>query len=233
MNYTSRIGNEECNNAWKEIISLGISNNDKFLDLLHKISIDSVNNIIHRLYYSGCFSDYLDITLGEFLNGNIKPNDNTVFVAAECGLIKYIEIFRDLDYDIKTKSTYPNAVLKIACKFGRMEMIEWLIKNDFDINFDPELFSVLCYHNDINVCKLLLKLGFDIDTTRPEVQETLIYILKNKKMDLIKLLLKYNVNFNHITNYLNNLSANEDNKKIINILIGNGLTFEDILKIFM
>ncbi|AQN68801.1 ankyrin repeat protein [Saudi moumouvirus] len=233
MNYTNRKGNEECNNAWNEIIGNFMINEIKFINILHKVSIDTLNNIIYRLYYSGCFNDYLDMTFGEFIKGNIKPNDNTIFVVAECGLIKFMEAFQDLGYDIKTKSTYPDAALKIACKFRRIEMIEWLVKNDFDINFDPDLFNVVCYHNDTNVCKTLLQLGFNVDTTKKETQEMLVYILKNKKMDIIDLLVEHNINFNHVVNYLNNSSTNEDNNKLINILIGNDLTFENILKIFM
>nr|AEX62430.1 putative ankyrin repeat protein [Moumouvirus Monve] len=233
MNYTNRKGNEECNNAWNEIIGNFMINEIKFINVLYKVSIDTLNNIIYRLYYSACFNDYLDITLGEFIKGNIKPNDNTTFVVAECGLIKFMEAFLDLGYDIKTKSTYPDAALKIACKFGKMEMIEWLVKNDFDINADHELFNVACYHNDTNVCKTLLELGFHVDTTKRETQEMLIYVLKNKKMEIIDLLVKNNINFNYMVDYLNNLSANEDNNKIINILIGNNLAYEDILKIFM
>ncbi|AGF85020.1 repeat protein [Moumouvirus goulette] len=231
MNYLN--DKYKCNKIWDEIIGNYMINEIKFINILHNVDIDTINNIIYRLYYSRCFNDYIDITCHEFIKGNIKPNDNTIFVIAECGLIKFMEAFRDLGYDIKTKSTYLNAAFKIACKFRQIKMIKWLIENDFDINFDPELFNVACYHDDTDVCKTLLELGFHVDITKNETQELLIYILKNKKMDLIDLFIKHNINFNPLSSYINNLPLDQNNEKIINVLTRNYLTPEDIIKIFI
>lgn len=102
-------------------------------------------------------------------------------------IIKLLLIYEaNLRYNNKT-------LLKLMCEREDYYVIDIFLS--WNAVPHESLLPYMCYHDQIDIVRRLIKMGIDVNTVNPDKYSTgLMYACKNKNVDLVELLLKNGAN---------------------------------------
>lgn len=165
-----------------------------------------VKNAQYDIFYDACLSNDIETIMVLIKHQNINPN----FV------VKYKK----------------QLLLHILCEKNQKEyfkIIDILLKNGIDINTQNEhgntALHIVCFNNNLSLCKLLLKYFPDLNIQNNNGETPLHLSAQYNNFELTKLLLEHGINVNIIDNKGNNAlhyACKNNNKDMIILLLNYG-----------
>ncbi|XP_062594182.1 uncharacterized protein LOC134255675 [Saccostrea cucullata] len=132
---------------------------------------------------------YLVNTYPHLLNIKDNNGENALHAAACGGNIVLFNFLLGKGLDIKTKTDDGKNVLYKCCMNGKLDMCKYLVNTypqllDVTDNSGGNVLHDAAYGGNIELFKLLLEKGFDIETTRNDGQTVLHLSCMNGKLDM-------------------------------------------------
>ncbi|AVL95086.1 hypothetical protein ma699 [Moumouvirus australiensis] len=211
-----------------------LKNNDtsKLEEILSsKNSEDNTYDILYgTLKYNR--PEFYQIIIDSIINGQLLVNYHVLSV------FYYFDdedlMYKFIESDCLTSDQYFDLlkimITKLRGPLSRIKYISQILKKNINLdNNDGILFEIACERYDHHILELILDNGFEVVYHNKYFIQSVKDLIKHRKIDHLKILIKYGIDLSFINNV--EIKVEKNNKNLVNILIDSGVELENIIKL--
>eukprot|EP01095_Lingulamoeba_sp_RSL-Kostka_P015955 TRINITY_DN756_c1_g1_i1.p1 TRINITY_DN756_c1_g1~~TRINITY_DN756_c1_g1_i1.p1 ORF type:complete len:418 (+),score=83.83 TRINITY_DN756_c1_g1_i1:58-1311(+) len=185
------------------------------------IDINSRNNKNQSILYTTCLNEYIKIISLLLQNKHIivqleEPTENIcpIMCCIKKGLINIIKIFFDNNrIDVNLLNQYGSSILSQCCRYPQPKITKLLLSvNNIDVNL-PNMWGITplmysCFNRNYENAYHLLHRNYNLNINMQDENgyTALHYAVKSRCLNIVLLLLYYNINDDLIDGYGHNAS---------------------------